>query len=274
MQLDLLLVVPPGKSHYVVPPIGLGYLATALRKAGFDNVAILDSIKENLDVPRLTDRIKSLAPRIVGFQVFSTDFSSVRACSAIIKKILPDSLVVVGGPHVSARGADSLRDFPHADYGFQGEAEIGLPLFARRIFRGEDIPFEEIPGLIYHDGVGLKATDRVLVEDLDSLGFPAWDLMPPSSYPDAPQGAFYKNFPIAPMATSRGCPYTCAFCGSPVNMGNRLRFRSIESVLAEMEFLFEQYGVREFHFIDDMFNASKTEGNRILPEIGRQGLGD
>ena len=273
LQLDLLLVVPPGKSHYVVPPIGLGYLATALRKAGCDRVGILDSIKENLDVPRLTDRIKSLAPKIVGFQVFSTDFSSVRACSVIIKKILPDSLIIVGGPHVSARGADSLRDFPDADYGFQGEAEIGLPLFARRILKSEDIPFEEIPGLIYHDGVGLKATDRVLVEDLDSLGFPAWDLMPPSSYPDAPQGAFYKNFPIAPIATSRGCPYTCAFCGSPVNMGNRLRFRSIESVLAEMEFLYEQYGVREFHFIDDMFNASKKRVIEFCRKLGGKDWG-
>ncbi len=256
-QTDFLLVVPPGKSHYVVPPIGLGYLATALRKAGFDRVAILDSIKENLDIPKLTDRIKSLAPRILGFQVFSTDFSSVRACSAIIKKILPDTIIVVGGPHVSARGFRSLIDFADADYGFQGEAEIGLPLFARWILRAEEIPFEEVPGLIYRDGAELKATDRVLVEDLDSLGFPAWDLMPPSSYPDAPQGAFYKKFPIAPIATTRGCPYTCAFCGSPVNMGNKLRFRSLESVFAEMALLYEDYGVREFHFIDDMFNASK-----------------
>ncbi|MFA6222842.1 MAG: radical SAM protein [Desulfomonilaceae bacterium] len=257
MQLNLLLVVPIGKSHYVVPPVGLGYLATALRKSGFDNVAILDSIKETLDFRTFTERIKILAPQIVGFQVFSSDFSSVKTCSRIVKEVLPHSLVIIGGPHVSARGVESLRDFPDADYGFQGEAEIGLPFFARRILKSEDIPFEQIPGLIYRDGSELRATERVFVEDLDSLGFPAWDLMPPESYPDAPQGAFYKKFPIAPIASSRGCPYTCAFCGSPVNMGNKLRFRSLESVFAEMELLYEQYGVREFHFIDDMFNASK-----------------
>lgn len=257
MQVALLLVVPIGKSHYIVPPVGLGYLATALRKSGFDNVAILDSIKETLDVRKFRERIKILKPKIIGFQVFSSDFSSVRTCSRIIKEVLPDALVVVGGPHVSARGTQSLRDFPDVDFGFQGEAEIGLPLFARRILNSEEIPFENIPGLIYRDGSEIRATDRVLVEDLDSLGFPAWDLMPPNSYPDAPQGAFYQKFPIAPIASSRGCPYTCAFCGSPVNMGNRLRFRSLESVLSEMDFLYEQYGVREFHFIDDMFNASK-----------------
>lgn len=257
MQVDLLLVVPVGKSHYVVPPVGLGYLATACRNSGFSDIAILDSIKENLDISKFIDRVKTLAPKIVGFQVFSSDFSSVKTCSRLIKEALPKTLLLIGGPHVSARGAASLQDFPDADYGFQGEAEIGLPLFARRVLKAEDIPFEQIPGLIYRDGSEFKTTDRVLVEDLDSLGFPAWDLMPPNSYPDAPQGAFYQKFPIAPIASSRGCPYTCAFCGSPVNMGNRLRFRSLESVLAEMELLYEQYGVREFHFIDDMFNASK-----------------
>ena len=89
LQLDFLLVVPIGKSHYVVPPVGLGYLATALRKSGFDNVAILDSIKETLDFRKFTERIKILAPQIVGFQVFSSDFSSVKTCSRIVKEVLP-----------------------------------------------------------------------------------------------------------------------------------------------------------------------------------------
>ncbi len=151
MRLDFLLVVPIGKSHYIVPPVGLGYLATALRGAGFKSVTILDSIKENLDDSKFADRIRSLAPRIVGFQAFSSDFSSVKKSSQLVKEIFPDSVVVVGGPHVSARGVESLEDFPDADYGFQGEAEIGLPLFARRVLKSEEIPFEKIPGLIYRD---------------------------------------------------------------------------------------------------------------------------
>ena len=143
MRLDFLLVVPIGKSHYVVPPVGLGYLATALRVAGFNSVAILDSIKENLDDSKFADRIKSLAPRFIGFQVFSSDFSSVKKCSRLVKEILPDIVVIVGGPHVSARGIESLKDFPDADYGFQGEAEIGLPLFASSVIKHEGIPLEK-----------------------------------------------------------------------------------------------------------------------------------
>jgi radical SAM superfamily enzyme YgiQ (UPF0313 family) len=255
---DITLVVPVGKSHYVVPPIGLGYLATSLRKSGFESVSIVDSIKEKLTVEKLVQLLKSHNPKIVGFQVFSSDFSSVRNSISQIRQAMPETTIILGGPHVSATGIKIFHDFEGVDFGFIGEAEISLPLFARRILSNESIDLQSIPGLIYRvDGQEL-ANDRDFIEDLDSLGFPAWDLMPPGSYPDAPQGAFYRQFPIAPIATTRGCPYTCAFCGSPVNMGNRLRFRSLQGVFDEMEMLHRDYGVREFHFIDDMFNMSRT----------------
>ena len=74
---------------------------------------------------------------------------------------------------------------------------------------------------------------------------------------DVPQGAFYKRFPVAPILTSRGCPYECAYCGSPVNMTRHYRMRSISHVLDEIEMLMQNYGVREIHIIDDMFSLKK-----------------
>jgi radical SAM superfamily enzyme YgiQ (UPF0313 family) len=158
---------------------------------------------------------------------------------------------------VSAVGDLALREIPGADFGFVGEGEIGLPLLMKRLLRGESVSFPEVPGLIYRQGDGIHMNPRALVIDLDDLGLPAWDLMVPGEYPDSPQGGFYKNFPIAPISTSRGCPYSCTFCGSAVNMGKKLRFRSISMVLGEMQVLYNEYGVREFHIIDDMFNFSK-----------------
>lgn len=257
MSYDVALVVPVGKSHYVVPPIGLGYLATALRKAGLNSVTIIDSIKENLTVPALTDLLISHDPRIIGFQVFSSDFVSVRQTIRLLRKALPETVIVIGGPHVSATGREIFSDFDGVDFGFMGEAEISLPLLAKSVLKNETVDMRSIPGLIYRQDGKTLSNDRDFIEELDSLGFPAWDLMPPNEYPDAPQGAFYKQFPIAPIATTRGCPYACAFCGSPVNMGNNLRFRSLDSVFREMQILYSDYGVREFHFIDDMFNMSR-----------------
>ncbi len=258
MSPEIVLIVPISRSHYIVPPLGLGYLATALRRAGFEDVAILDCVKENYDASGLRQALVGMKPRVVGFQVFSSDYESVRQGIELAKGVLPEAVVIVGGPHISATAGQVLDDIPAVDYAFVGEAELGLPLLMRRLLRSDSIPLDEVPGLVWRENGSSRVNQRALVQDLDSLGFPAWDLMPPNTYPDAPQGAFYQQFPIAPMASTRGCPYSCTFCGSPVNMGNRLRFRSLTHVFEEMDLLRTKYGVREFHFVDDMFNASKS----------------
>lgn len=258
MSPEIVLTVPMSRSHYVVAPLGLGYIATASRNAGIHDIAILDCIKEGYDTTGLRHALKRMGPRVVGFQVFSSSYDAVVQGADLVKETLPHAVVIVGGPHVSATGLQMLRDVPSIDYGLVGEGEVGFPMLMQRLLRSEPIPMEDIPGLVWRNKGELHENPRAIVKDLDTLGFPAWDLMPPNTYPDAPQGAFYEQFPIAPMASSRGCPYRCTFCGSPVNMGNRLRFRSLPHVFGEMDMLRTQYGVKEFHFVDDMFNASKS----------------
>lgn len=250
------LVVPISQTHYIVPPIGLGYLASALRSDGHSNVVILDCLKERMSYQELRQFFKKWQPKIVGFQVFSYDFNSVVKSIRILKEECPESKVLIGGPHVSATAADSLREIEGADFGFVGEAEIGLPLLVRRIL-GEEIDFKKIPGLVWRENNIIYQNPKAIIKDLDSLKFPAWDLISPASYPDTPQGAFYMNFPIAPISTTRGCPYACSFCGSGVNMGHKLRFRKINNVLDEMEMLYRDFTVKEFHIIDDLFNFNK-----------------
>lgn len=252
--MDLLLVIPISHTHYVVPPIGLGYLATALRKCGFSDISLLDCVKEQFSYARLRQYLKAQKPKIVGFQVFSYDFASVIKSIDIVKQENPESIVLIGGPHVTATTVDALRAIKGADFGFTGEAEIGLPLLLGCLLRNERIAWEDMPGLIWREGSSIRMNQRIFNEDLDSLGFPAWDLMPPASYPDSPQGGFYRNFPIAPISTTRGCPYSCAFCASSIHMGRKLRLRSIKCVLDEMDMLYNDFGVKEFHIIDDMFN--------------------
>jgi len=254
---EIILVVPFSHTHYVVPPIGLGYLATALRHSGFLNVSIVDCLKEKIKLKQLVKKITARRPRVVGFQVFSYDMGFVARAVSLLRRSSPGLAIVLGGPHASAVGADILHEIPDADYAFVGEGEPGLPMLMRSLLRGEKITLAGIPGLVYRGKDGIQANPRAVITDLDQLGFPAWDLLAPGEYPDSPQGGFYRNFPIAPLSTSRGCPYSCTFCGSGVNMGKKLRLRSIPHVLQEMEMLVHQYGVREFHVIDDMFNFYK-----------------
>ena len=257
----VVLVVPISHTHYLVPPTGLGYLATALRQSGFNDITILDCVKERLSFSDLSERFRILKPQIVGFQIFSYDFDSVVRSIEIIKQVSPETVVLIGGAHVSATSTTVLEEISGADFGFAGEGEIGLPMLARCILGNEKVPIENIPGLIWRDGSSIRTNARAGTEDLDRLGFQAWDLMPPASYDGCPQGGFYKRFPIAPISTTRGCPYLCTFCGSGVNMGHKLRLRSMNHVLDEMVMLYKDYGVREFHVIDDMFNFYK---NRVF----------
>lgn len=257
----IVLVLPISHTHYVVPPIGLGYLASALRQHKFFDVSILDCVKEHLSYGRLGKYFQKNKPSIVGFQVFSYDFNSVIRSIKLLKEVSPKTIVLVGGPHISATTITALEETEGADFGFAGEAEVGLPLLIRKLLRGEQISWEDIPGLIWREDGNICMNPRIINEDLDKLEFPSWDLMLPTTYPDTPQGVFYRNFPIAPISTSRGCPYLCTFCGSGVNMGQKLRLRSIKNVLEEMDMLYYRFGVREFHIIDDMFNFYKE---RIL----------
>jgi len=86
------------------------------------------------------------------------------------------------------------------------------------------------------------------VENLDLLGMPAWDLIMPETYPFSPHGVVCKNFPIAPVMATRGCPYMCTFCSSA---NTKLRKRSVELVVNEVRLLQERHGIREFHMVDD-----------------------
>ncbi|RMF93120.1 MAG: radical SAM protein [Candidatus Schekmanbacteria bacterium] len=260
-DMKILLVTPISDTHYVVPPIGLGYLASSLRKNGFPEVSILDCIKENMDYEKFREYIKSEVPDIVGFQIFSCDFSNTLKQIRIVKEENPSACILVGGAHVSTTRERILDDAPDVDFGFWGEAETTLPKLIRKFAGDDSIKYDDIEGLIRKENGRTIVNERVFIEELDRLEFPAWDLIDPRTYPENPQGAFFEKFPIAPISTSRGCPYLCTFCASHTNMGRRVRLRSIENVIKEMELLYNEYSVREFHIIDDVFNLYK---DRVL----------
>ncbi len=83
--MDILLVFPFSRTHYSVPPLGLGYLATALRGQNYD-VQILDCTRDNLDLDGFRQRVRQLKPRMVGFQTFSYDFHTVEQCLGAVKE--------------------------------------------------------------------------------------------------------------------------------------------------------------------------------------------
>jgi radical SAM superfamily enzyme YgiQ (UPF0313 family) len=240
----------------VVPPFGLGYLADAVRRRGHE-AAIVDALRDGLGEEALVARLAGIRPDLVGVLLFSKDLRIVRSLLRAVREAVPGAKTCVGGPHPSAVPAETMDYFGEClDFAFAGEAETGLPMLMDRLREKETGGLREVPGLVYRAGGAVSENPRVFEEDIDALAV-AWDLTPPASYPRAPHGAYYRQFPVAPIVTSRGCPFQCTFCAAECVSGRKVRRRSVENVVAEIELLRDRYGVREIHIEDDNFTGKK-----------------
>jgi len=263
-SLRVLLIKPFNLSDHIQPSLGLGYLATAIRKK--HNVFILDSIKERIWGEKLIDYIQKISPDIIGFQLYTFDLSKVREILKLIKERFPQIITIAGGPHPSALPKETLLHMKeNLDFIFRGESEISFPKFVDIIAdKGKstfhDLNHEDlknVEGLCWIREGSFFSNPSMITKDLDALGFPAWDIIKPQTYPEAQHGAFFRRFPIAPIMTGRGCPFSCTFCEGHIITGKEVRKRSVSNVIEEIKILTRDYGIREIHIVDDNFSMRK-----------------
>jgi anaerobic magnesium-protoporphyrin IX monomethyl ester cyclase len=258
--MNVLLVTTgvPGADE-ATPDLGMGYLATSLRKTGHD-VNFFDLSRRGHGIEVLERRLRENAFAMVAVKAFSSALGLVEQIVNKAKEVLPQSTIILGGPHPSCAPEHTMERFPHVDYACVGEGERCLSLLANQLAAGELDP-PSIPGLVYRDmqnGKTVRINAPVPELDLDSLGFPAWDLMPPREYE-----SYQAGYPLpmgrvpAPISVSRGCPYSCTFCTVHTIMGRRVRYRSPAHALDEIEMLVRDYGVDEIHIVDDLFTLKK-----------------
>lgn len=253
------------------PNLGLGYIVTSLRRNGFE-ADILDGPKKGMTRKKITERLKIFDYDVAAFQVYSCSVKETHEYLKMIKSLNPKVITIIGGAHPSGVPEEAMT-YLNPDFAFGGEAEEGLPKLLKKL-NGNNVEykFEGIPNLIWRKNGEIICNPRQPIKDLDSLGLPSWDLINPNDYPRAPLGGFVKNFPIATLSCTRGCPYECTYCGNLSIMGRRLRCRSKESVLSEMQLLYNDYGVREFQIIDDNFTVKKSLVVGICKGIIEKGL--
>lgn len=270
--MKVLLAVPPRPTHQVLqvqPPLGLGYLARALASAGHEPV-VLDLVKERrLGLAGFRRRLADVRPDIIGLSLFTPDLPAGRQLAAEAAAAQPGVAIVAGGPHPSADPIGTLAAIPELSFAFKGEAEIGLPRLASLIESAggaagagaANDSFLTIPGLAWRTGAaengGARVNAPAFVEDLDSLGSPLWRVIPPEGYQKYPPTLFVRRRPFAPIIATRGCTQRCTFCASHEIAGRGMRARSPENVVAEIETLAQDHGIREVHLEDDNFTWSE-----------------
>ncbi len=248
------------------PPIGLGYLASALRSKGYEDVEILDCVLEGLDIKGFEEHLKKYKPDVVGINSWSLSVLDVDRSLKAVKRIFPSAVTVIGGPHPSALGERAMKYFNEADYGFKGEAETGVVLLMD-LLSGKGGRSEKIPGLMWREGGKIRVNAQNFEKELDSIAFPSWDLIKPERY--AASGTLIRK-KTACIITTRGCPFPCTFCSANITAGRVLRRRSVENVLEEMRLLIKRYGIRRFVVFDENITLRhshiKDLCNRVIEE--------
>lgn len=255
--MKIALVRPNYKSHIITPPLGLGYLSSYLKQSEIDTV-IIDGLKENLKLNQMVGKILDLKPDAVAITCLTAFYKEAVSLSKELKR--NKIITIIGGPHPTFLPYQTLVD-SQADYVVCGEGEISFLELVARNFQNDNI--QGVYSLKTLKDERQTIVKSPTVENLDELPFPDWEQINPGSYPRAPHGALMKGFPVGVIITSRGCPYECTFCTSPQFYDRKIRFRTPENVVAEIEYLVKTFKVKEIHFEDDNLTLKRDHIEKI-----------
>ncbi len=249
---NVLLIYPRYTYPRKSPPIGLAYLAAYIRRGGFNPVIVdfnIDGCSEK-ELPRF---LKEYTPLAVGISLMTNQYGEFLRLAELIKRCSSSIRIVAGGPHVSALPCETLKECPAIDFIVTGEGEATFIELLKAISDGEE-DFANIRGLSFRlRGDIIQNQPRELIEDINSLPFPAWDLIDARKYSVF---SIKKGLTFA-LLSSRGCPNHCIFCDSHTIFGRRFRPRSAENIFSEILSLHKMYGMNQFDFVDDMITLDK-----------------
>ena len=272
--IDVLLIKPYTLISNVLAPLGLAYLSTALRRSGISS-KVLHCCKDDVDIPRIIEIVNRDGIKCLGVTVCSNDHLWLQRFAEVLEP-LHDVRLVLGGPHATGLGKRLMELIPRTDFIVKSEGELAFPKLAQAILSGslDDKSLQAIPNLVWRHSSGELIENAVeFPPDLDELQIPDWDQLEPRRFEKyAPHGGFAKATPVAQLITTRGCPYSCRYCAAYVMNGKRIRMRSGESVVEEMQYLIKDHGIREFHIEDDNFTFYKEHVVNVCTAIRKAGI--
>lgn len=259
--MNVLLINPPALSMYSLfglslPPMGLLYVAAILEQVGHQ-VRVKDL---TTDGSVLTDHELSWSD-LVGI---SSDTTRIDRAVALARRAKSSgSLVVLGGPHPQFQ-AEELLATGFVDCIVKGEGEAVMPVLLQAL--KQEQPLQTVPGLLFSHKGSLVETAAPSQVDVEKLPLPARHLLDLHQYCGVVAGRS-----AAPLISSRGCPGACHFCSSSSFFGRGWRARSSDSVLAEIDELYNCYGYRAIAFMDDNFTLDPRRVIQICEGIMQRG---
>ena len=258
-----------GEQEAIYPPMGLAYIAAVLRENGVE-VKIIDAKSLNMSHEDVAKAIEKERPDFAGVTVFTTQLRSALDTCRGIKKRFPSTKIVVGGPHIHPLHGEVIKE-ESIDFCVRGEAELTMLELVNTVSNGDEGDLKKVKGLTFKNGNNIIVTpDRPFIQNLDTLPFPARDLLPIHLY-KAGTARGVVNF--TPVTASRGCPFKCHFCSVP-RFWPIHRRRSVENVLNELEDVYRTYKIELVRFTDETFTLNKRWVTEFCRGMVERGLAD
>ncbi|MFH1030423.1 MAG: radical SAM protein [bacterium] len=271
-----------------VPHGGIGYIASSLRKKGYE-VFFIDALAEGfgarlwlntewyrvgLSREELKNRVEEITPDFIGISAQFTSQHEMLEETVEDVRFVTNAPIIVGGVHATFM-PNLVLGIKGVDYVLRGEAEESLPL----LLKARESDLDKVPGLSFRNGKKLVHNSIGCYPDIARLPFPARKIYPGASSKgdlyselNAPHGHKFdpKNLPYYEIITSRGCNYNCHGCAGSHFAGNN-RTRDANNVLDEIEILINNFGMRSLAVIDDNFIQDKIRATDILKSIVERG---
>ena len=247
------------KSGGIVPPLNLGLLAAIGRRGGHD-VSIIDAEIDRINEEDLVTKVIEQNPDLVTLSGMSPFFHLSKSFAESLKKVNPNLKILLGGQHFTIEGKKAF--YKCFDYGYCGECENQLLSLLKGIENEGDL--SDILGLYYRNGKEVIYTGtNTYIRDLDSLPFPARDLLPMHKYK---VGTLRGRLNFTTIHSMRGCPWHCIFCASDKLNTTLVSRRSPESIIEEIKQVINDFGIKHLLFTDDVLTLYFDDHLKIICE--------
>lgn len=246
---ERMLVGKKKKYGSIMPPLGLLSLAACVReKCKNVDISIMDYEVKNGD--REPDYSQF---DIIGLTGTTVHMPHARVLIEMIRSVNEQACIIMGGPHATFAYSSLLNDIPQLDAVIRGEGELSLVEFINKYTSRETLPC--VKGIINRNSTEYDLSDIPM--RLDELPMYAYDLINLGKY----QLSTHRKslpMPFASIMTSRGCPFSCDYCQTPIMFGNRIRYRSEKLIYEEIKKLQNLYKIESIVFWDDTFTANRS----------------
>ncbi|OGS40277.1 MAG: hypothetical protein A3K77_01235 [Euryarchaeota archaeon RBG_13_31_8] len=263
----------PQKISSYHPPLGLLYIGRVLEDEGH-KVEIIDFLAEKYPLKTLINNISSTDA--IGISVFSSAYNeslrggkytyAYKECGKVagfIKEIDTGLPIIIGGPHCTIRPEKSLVEIPSADMSLEGDGEEAIKEIIKTL-EGTKLA-SDLPGVYYRENNKIKkGKPAKIIENLDSIPFPARHLVDKYDYGKTLKSYFFKP-KFTSIITGRGCPYNCSFCTRNALGFKTFRKRSVENVVEEIRNIDEKYD--SLMIVDDTFLADEKRADKIIDNL-------